>query len=740
MFWDDDTLAINKRSKKKQKAKPRALETLNAPVYVEIPYVEFNDMELYMARGATFVFDVETYRNYFLIAFKCLETNKVVICEDTPEETFNRSKLNFVLYNFRLVSFNGRKYDIPMVTLALYGADASTLKEASDLLVDNEMPFSYKDFQKKYGFKHIQTNHIDLFDVAPLKASLKLYAGRLHCKRMQDLPYNPDKNLTPVEARRVRFYCVNDLDNTGLMWFDLLPQIKLRETLSEEYQIDLRSRSDAQIAEHVISKECEKINGYWAKRPVIEPGTVYKYEVPDFVFFQTPELQTILENLRNAEFIISDKGRPKCDYLHGLKIKIGNSLYRMGVGGLHSSESATTHRADENTMLIDRDVASFYPRIILNLGLFPKHLGKAFLQVYESLVQRRLDAKGLSKVSDLTISEINQVIADSIKITINGSFGKLGSKYSALYSPDLLIQVTLTGQLALLMLIEGLELVGIPIVSANTDGIVIKCPNDRYADLNNMIKLWENHTHFETEETQYKALYSRDVNNYVAVKKFFDKKTKQWINEFPEVKDNGKPYKLSDKFKGKGVFSEATIWKNPANGICIDALSAFLVEGIDIAHTVEACTDIKKFVTVRTVKGGAYQGDDFIGKAVRWYYARNWDKTMNYMLSGNLVPKSEGAKPCMTLPDEFPKDVDIDWYVNEANDFLRDVGYYGTSVPREIEEIELFDSGSLQKVSDIERAQFNIFMKRITDLEDTPFAVNGEKDASQLIYDDDISF
>ena len=41
----------------------------------------------------------------------------------------------------------------------------------------------------------------------------------------------------------------------------------------------------------------------------------------------------------------------------------------------------------------------------------------------------------------------------SKKIQINGSFGKLGSKYSLLYAPDLLLQTTITGQLALLMLI-----------------------------------------------------------------------------------------------------------------------------------------------------------------------------------------------------------------------------------------------------------------------------------------------
>lgn len=60
------------------------------------------------------------------------------------------------------------------------------------------------------------------------------------------------------------------------------------------------------------------------------------------------------------------------------------------------------------------------------------------------------------------------------KIQINGTFGKTGSPYSVLFAPTMLIQTTITGQLSLLMLIEWHEIYGIPVISANTDGVVIK--------------------------------------------------------------------------------------------------------------------------------------------------------------------------------------------------------------------------------------------------------------------------
>jgi hypothetical protein len=74
------------------------------------------------------------------------------------------------------------------------------------------------------------------------------------------------------------------------------------------------------------------------------------------------------------------------------------------------------------------------------------------------------------------------------------------------------------------------------------------------------------------------------------------------------------------------------------------------------------------------VKGGAVQGGVYLGKAIRWYYAANVRSNIAYKTTGNSVPKSFGAKPCMTLPDEFPKDINYGWYIKEAKELLNDVG------------------------------------------------------------------
>jgi hypothetical protein len=160
---------------------------------------------------------------------------------------------------------------------------------------------------------------------------------------------------------------------------------------------------------------------------------------------------------------------------------------------------------------------------------------------------------------------------------------------------------------------------------------------------------WEKQTGFATEETRYRALYSRDVNNYIAIKE-------------------GGGVKL------KGAFAPAGLMKNPTNEICVDAILKDLTAGVPVLDTIEACRDIRKFISIRQVKGGAVKDGEYLGKAVRWYYARGETGAIHYKLNNYTVARSEGAKPLMQLPEKFPTDVDTSWYVREAYSLMMDIG------------------------------------------------------------------
>lgn len=600
---------------------------------------DFNPSPFNLPVGSEVVFDTEWFRNYGMIGFKHLATGTYFYIEGTPDCPMNVNEMQRALYWFKVISFNGIWYDMPMLEAAFRGASLEELKQLSDtIILGGERIRSFGKY-----------NHIDLIEVAPLEGGLKLYSARLHTKRMQEIPVDPHKDLTPEDVWYVRDYCFNDLDNTELLYaepdYGLRSYIEMRERLGQRYNIELRSKSDAQVAEAVINAELRE-RGIKPKRPEFDANFNFMYDAPSYIQYQTPLLQDMLSIVQGASFELDGGGSPVMpEAIADLKVKIGSNVYKMGMGGLHSQEKSIGYKADEHTLLIDRDVASYYPFIILNNKYVPEHLGPIYLEAYGGIVEERLALKKLKHPD-----------ADGLKIAVNGTFGKQGNMYSTIYAPKLLIQTTMTGQLALLLFIEMIELAGIPVVSANTDGVVIQCPKDRYDDLLAIVGTWEQRTGFVTEETRYAALYSRDVNNYIAVKEDGTCKTKGAYSE-------------------KGSALNSPLSKNPEALICSDAVQEFLTKGVLVEDTIRNCRDIRRFVVVRNVKGGAHKDGYYLGKVIRWYHAEGVHGIIQYILSGNKVPNTEGAKPLMEL-GEFPEDVNYAYYVDRAYSILDDIGYY----------------------------------------------------------------
>lgn len=585
--------------------------------------------------------DIEVYKNYFLATFMA-EDGRAKMYEifNGDASAFPSNEIYDLLRrdDIEIVTFNGNHYDIPLLTLTLLNRDTFMTKRESDRIINYNI--RSWNFYRDNGISEPQINHVDLIEVAPGRVSLKLYGGRMNCPRLQELPVDPSATITEEQRKLLRRYCKNDTEVTRELYRTLRKQLDLRREMSKQYGVDLRSKSDAQIAEAVLKTEFHRITGDWPSK-VTPTYKSFFYQAPDYVSFRTEPLREVLDVVTSAEMVLDpDTGHvqmPK--QISDLKIKVGDSNYNIGIGGLHSQESEVAHFTDDENVLLDRDVASYYPTLMLNMNMQPGGFGQHFNTVYRRILVDRLGAKRSG----------DKVTADSLKIVLNGTFGKTSSQYSTIYSPKFMIQTTLTGQLSLLMLIEVLELVGIPVVSANTDGVVIKCPRDRLDDLSAIIAKWEKRTGLETEETRYAALYSRDVNNYIAVKE-----------------DGGA--------KVKGVFAEPSLSKNPQNPICAEAVVRHLTNGEEISDVVRGCKDITKFLTLRTVTGGAVKDGQPLGKAIRWYYSDGEKGTINYATNGNTVPKSFGAKPVMDLPEKFPADVDYDWYIRECGEILMAVG------------------------------------------------------------------
>ncbi len=587
------------------------------------------------------IIDTEIYQDYFLLSALQIGTGKVKHFEAFDGQPLDRKAVAGLMSNNTTISFNGFNFDLPLLALALTGAKPKELKALADKIIKSNEPASR--IIKTMEIRVPSWDHIDLVEVAPGKSSLKIYGGRLNAPKMQDLPIEPNASISAEDREVIKDYCVNDLHTTRLLYEALKPAIDLRTSMGEQYGIDFRSKSDAQIAESLITHELTRMTKKQYRKPEIADDFGFKLGDPKTISFNTPELKAVFEHIMNERWTIGINGSiAMLSWLKTQRISIGNAQYQMGIGGLHSCENAQHLRATDGMLLSDFDVASYYPSIIMQQQLAPGALGKPFLALYQSLITRRLSAKHSG----------DKVTADTLKIALNGSFGKFGSKYSALYAPELLIQTTITGQLALLMLIERLEAEGVRVVSANTDGIVTYYHESQADTVDRITWEWMLDTSFTLEKTDYKAIASRDVNNYVAVK--------------PD-----------GKIKGKGVFAPPSLAKNPDCQIVYNAVAKCIADGTPVEKTITECKDFTQFVIIRRVQGGAVWRGERLGKAVRFYYSSEvmLGECIHYATNSNRVPNSGGARPAMDLPETFPDDVNYAVYISDANALLKDVGY-----------------------------------------------------------------
>ena len=320
-------------------------------------------------------------------------------------------------------------------------------------------------------------------------------------------------------------------------------EVLLRYRISEEYNVDVFSASRSTIADKVIVKLYSKFTGLYPKvfidTKTIRRKIVVSEILSDKIAFSTPELNDILSDIRSLT-LRGEKGEFDREFTF-----MGTS-YTIASGGLHSNEIPAVFVEDSDNIIVDRDVASYYPNMIRSLKVCQKHLiPKAWFRIADTIVDERLEHKHLAKDKSLDSIERDKhaTAAACLKIVANaGIFGKMGSEKSFLCDKKAMYQVTINGQLFLLMLIEKLELAGIHVISANTDGIVTIVPRELEQTADDICHWWEKHLGLELEFTYYTKYVTEGVNSYLTVKRGGSSKFKGRMNPKMFLEDLSKGY------------------------------------------------------------------------------------------------------------------------------------------------------------------------------------------------------
>jgi hypothetical protein len=470
------------------------------------------------------VYDIETYPNCFTACFSPLDSDGGYVFEISDRRDDSAALLRYLETLRLMVGFNNMGFDWPILQYLreMPNAKAPEIYEFAMRIIGCEDRFAFIIWNPVIA--QVDLYRIHHFDNRAKATSLKKLQFNMRSNLVQDLPFPVGTFLSFPEIDVLLKYNVHDVLETKTFWFKSQDKIKLREAIEPLWM----NASDTKLGRNYFIRELENAGVQTHTRP--EDGgrkqpivtqypdgvTLGKIIFP-YLWFQDAQIQQALEvfkTVKVVDTIAPDGTLSRCANLptgaDGLpvvfkeyKFTLDGVEITMGLGGLHGSIERKL--VEGCGIILDLDVTSFYPSISIRNRVFPAHLGLKFCEVYQKLLERRLQtAKGTPENG-------------AIKLALNSVFGSAGSPYTCFYDLAFMLGITINGQFLILSLAEILLRVpGVRLIQVNTDGITIVVPEDKADEVHELYMAWQAATQLPLEANRYSRLWIRDVNNYIA--------------------------------------------------------------------------------------------------------------------------------------------------------------------------------------------------------------------------------
>ena len=574
------------------------------------------------------VYDIESFPNLFTCSILNSENNKLITYEISEDKNdLGKIVTLFQLKEFYFCGFNNKSYDDVLINYLIIRFDdlrykpifeiTWLIKSMSDKII-KEPVANWVDYKHAYIF-----NSFDLMTMifsAKNRVGLKELEVTMGFPNVMEYEGDFSKNV-PIDIKdKVIEYNQNDVLATGELLNLKKNDIGLRLKLNEKYKINVLSKDNVNMGMEILKKEyLEKTNKTWDDiKDLKTPCQLvpFKNIIFDFIQYTTPPLQKLLEKLKKISMDPNNKDFREV-------FEIGGVVHNISLGGLHSINNAEIIIPNEDELLIDFDVDSFYPSCLIVNNLYPKHLGIEFVDIYKNIRDERVEAK----------RDKNSFLADAFKYAINGLSGNLQSQYSWTYDPELVVKLRINCQLMILMLIEKFDLLGAKIVQSNTDGILIKIKKSLLPEIEKAKDEWCKLTKLSMSKEEFERFYQYDVNNYIGVKKGF-KETKD-----PEL------------IKKKGFFvDETNLGKGMSPKVIAKSLINYFVYNISPEETLKEDKDIKDYLTYQRVSRDfivEYNGEKAL-HINRFYMSINGGILIKYKIEKG--GKAQATRLCATSP------------------------------------------------------------------------------------------
>lgn len=445
-----------------------------------------------------------------LIKYLYKTSKRIIELQDDKEAFYKDNEIEML-----------RQYRLPYATVdvqRIYALNAAGVNIDKD--TGERVKFGKSLKQTSINLKWHELLDFKLPDIDEEEAELywhkqNHYRG-MSTKELNSLITNDfDRYVLPKYIKDMLHYNKNDVFLVCEIARQKPDEIKLRYSLGAAFKLNLLCASRANIADRLLVKFYSERSGLrkerFEKLRTERTRLSFNKVIFDNIHFETKELQDMLAEMKTVAIYRTSKDA------FSKEIKFKGTTYTIATGGLHSKDIPGVYRSDDKFTYVHYDISSFYPSIMVAYNIAPKHINeKVFVQMVDYFRTTRIKAKHTKDEDEQVVKGVhNKLAAEALKIVINAIYGKFGSDKFWLYDRLAQLKVTINGQLMIIMLCERLELAGIHVISANTDGIIVKLPKDKREEFKEITDKWCKETKLSADSEEYNILVSRDINNYL---------------------------------------------------------------------------------------------------------------------------------------------------------------------------------------------------------------------------------
>ena len=609
-------------------------------------------------------YDIEVFPNVFHCCCKNTETGQLYKFELSERKRDLISLVYFFMEkNVIFCGYNNKHYDDVIINYIIYHYGilihksveqvCESLYNLSNAVIKATTMEEISKFKKwKYARYFYSMDLLTMQFSSKLRVGLKSMQVTMHYKNVQEYDGDFGAYLPTCEIDKMIAYNINDVESTEELLNRLKKDVELRLFIQDEYGIDALSMDSVKFGETILAKKyCEATGISMNELKEMRSPMDYiplKDVIFPFIKYKNPELQAVLEEMKGQ--IVYSKERKGYEK----KLVLSNTVYSIGVGGIHSLNKPKIFRPGPDEYIGHSDVASMYPSLLIKHKLTPRHLGESFLKVYEQIYHERIEAKHSGqKLKNL-----------ALKLTLNSVTGKMQQEESWMYDPFNVFRIRINGQLILLMLVDRLLELNCEIVQINTDGVMFIAKKTAKDEIQETVSEVERITQLTFESDNYEAFYQYAVNDYFGVVDGYEQ------SHDPEL------------IEKRGMFrTEPVLGKGLAPTVIPKAVINYFLTKQSVSEFIRQQTDIHDFLMSQRTdkKFKVRHGDRFVQRINRYYASTNGYSLYKVDKDGkeeNMLTKS--GVTILNKMDDLPiteRHINYNYYISEANKIIADLSY-----------------------------------------------------------------